>query len=110
MAAGRQIQRRAHGGDGGDHLARRFARFAGPAQQRVAAQRDAHGQQPAAPARLLRPRKVAQHPVDFGVVARVVGTRCSVDFARATAKVRHRQGQPLFARPTGKGLGVVAAR
>ena len=108
--AGRQIERRANRRHGANALRCGVTRLAGPAQQRIAAQRHADRQQRAAAAGLLTGVKALQQPVDLGPVARVVGTRRAVQLARAAAKVRHGKTQPVRARPTGKRLGVVAAR
>ena len=54
--------------------------------------------------------KALQHPADFGKVARMVGARPQVQFATATAKVRHGIAQPVATGKVGKGMGVMAGR
>jgi hypothetical protein len=67
VAAGGQVERRADGGDAGDHRAGGRTAFAGPLEQRVAAERDAGGAQRAA---AVGGQQAAQDPVDLLGVAR----------------------------------------
>ncbi len=104
--AGLQVQRRADRGQRGHRRASRAAGLLGPAQQRVAAQRDADRVQRPAVARA----QALEQPADLGVVARVVGARRQVGLARAAAKMRHRVGPAGAARPVGEGQRIAAAR
>ena len=93
MAAGGQVEGRADGGAGAQRPRRRHRLFARPFGQRIAAQRNAHGE-----ARHLRPalRHLLQHPIDLGAVARVIGARQAIGLAAATAKM-HDQALPAVA-------------
>ena len=106
VAAGRQIDRRADGRHrtGGGRCA--VTGLFGPAQQRVAAQRDADR----VDRRTGLQAQALQDPADLLEVARVVGARAAVELARAAAEMRHRHLPAGALRPAGEGLGVVALR
>ena len=106
VAAGRQIDRRADGRHrtGGGRCA--VTGLFGPAQQRVAAQRDADR----VDRRTGLQAQALQDPADLLEVARVVGARAAVELARAAAEMRHRHLPAGALRPPCKGLGVMASR
>ena len=104
LAGGGQVDGRTHRGHGGGGGCGAVAGLLRPAQQRVAAQRDAHHQQRRAAALA----QALQHPADLLEIARVVGARRQVHLTRAAAKVRHAVGPAALARHGGKGLRVLA--
>ena len=104
--AGGQVDRRADSRDAGGNPRSAVASLLGPAQQRVAAERDAGREQ-----WLQRAfAQAGQDPADLLKIARVVGARCQVQLARAAAKVRGGKVQAGFVRDTGEGLDVLTAR
>ena len=106
LAAGRQVDRCTDRGDRAGSLAGAGASLLGPAQQRIAAERDADGEQWLAAAFA----QARQHPADLFEIARVVGARREVQLARAAAEMRHREVHPGSCRHVREGLRVVAAR
>ena len=105
-AAGRQVQRRADAGHRVGQTGGMRAGLAGPAHQRIASERDAHGQ---LGSRMLV-TQARQDPADLFMVARVVGARAAIELAAAASEVRHHEGQPARPRHAGESLGIVAAR
>ena len=105
-ATGRQIQRCAHRRHGSDHLPGLRAHFARPTHQRIPAQRNSHGDDRP----VVLAGKAPEQPVDFSKIAGMIGTRCQVEFARATAKVRHGTSPSPATGNASKGLGIVAGR
>ncbi len=106
VAAGREIDRRTHRRDRPGLLHGLRPGLLGPAQQHVAAQRDAHGQHRAAAPR----RHAGQDPLHLFVVARVIGPRRQVELAGAAAEMRHGVGPALRACETRERLRVAALR
>ncbi len=105
VAARGQVQRGTHRCNGA-HAGGRFrAHLTGPAHQRIATQRHAHGDQ--RPARVFL-GKTAQDPVDLLEVTRVVGAWRVVEFARASPEVGHRVGHAVGGGEIGEGHGVLA--
>jgi hypothetical protein len=81
-------------------------RLLGVAQQRVAAERNADGDDRSA----MQGAKAPEQPAHLFPVARVVGARRQIELARAAAKVRHREAPAAGLRIRGEGFGVVTRR
>ena len=88
VAAAGEVERGAHRGDAGDQRSRRFALFAGPFEQRIAAKGDTGGMQVTA---LIGMVQAAQDPVDFRRIAGVLGAWLAIQFAGAAAKMRQHE-------------------
>ncbi len=110
MTACGQIQWRADCRDGGNRRIRRLPGFLGPAQQGVAAERDANGQHVSTATLSPLVGQAPQDPVDLLMVPRVVGARRKIDFSATAAEMRHDKGHSQRTRAMAEGLGVMAAR
>ena len=105
VAAGGQVERRTHRRHRPGLAGGRAAVFGRPPHEGVATQRDAHRDQRTPGVALLHAR---QHPVDFFMVARVVGPRRQVQLTGTAPEMRHRHGHAVLLRPRSKGLDVGA--
>ncbi len=105
LGARSQIEWCGNGGDGLNRVACGLTRLLGPAQQGIAAERDAyrdHGP-------CMCTAQLLQHPGNLLVIARVVGARSVVEFAGTATEMGHGITPAHAIRVVCKGLSVVAA-
>jgi hypothetical protein len=106
MAAGGQVERGTDGGDGVDGVCSSVPVFAGPAHEGVAAEGNTCSHEGGG----LPGLELFQYPVDFGMIARVVGAGSEVELATAAPEMGYDELHASAGGPASEGLGVVAGR